>query len=182
MRTPRYLTPAVEQALATGKMAFIGGPRQVGKTTLALSLLGRKATERHPAYFNWDDPRAAARLRRVELPAHEPLLICDEVHKNARWRNLLKGIYDTEKSFRRIIVTGSARLDYYRKGGDSLANRYRYFRLHPFSLRELDPRPTAIVVLAVAVSADHADRPPASVHDNHGVHAVGLARATEVLE
>ena len=120
-------------------MAFVGGPRQVGKTTLALALLGPKATERHPAYFNWDDPRAAARLRRVELPPHEPLLVCDEVHKYARWRNLLKGIYDTEKSFRRIVVTGSARLDYYRKGGDSLANRYRYFRLHPFSLRELDP-------------------------------------------
>ena len=141
MRRARYLTPAVEQALAGGKMAFIGGPRQVGKTTLALSLLGPKASERHPAYFNWDDPRAAARLRRVELPAHEPLLVCDEVHKYARWRNLLKGIYDTEKSFRRIVVTGSARLDFYRKGGDSLANRYRYFRLHPFSLRELDSKP-----------------------------------------
>jgi len=36
-------------------MAFIGGPRQVGKTTLALALLGPTATERHPAYLNWDD-------------------------------------------------------------------------------------------------------------------------------
>jgi predicted AAA+ superfamily ATPase len=53
-----------------------------------------------------------------------------------------KGIYDTEKSRRRIVVTGSARLDHYRKGGDSLANRYRYFRLHPFSPRELSARPT----------------------------------------
>jgi len=54
----------------------------------------------------------------------------------------MKGIFDTEKSRRGIVVTGSARLDYYRKGGDSLANRYRYFRLHPFSLMELGPRPT----------------------------------------
>ena len=143
MNVTRYLSPTVKQALAAGKMAFVGGPRQVGKTTLALSLLGPEANEQHPAYFNWDDPRAAARLRRVELPAHEPLLVCDEVHKYARWRNLLKGIYDTEKSFRRIVVTGSARLDYYRKGGDSLANRYRHFRLHPFSLREVDPAPSA---------------------------------------
>jgi len=143
MNVARYLLPAVEKTLAAGKMAFVGGPRQVGKTTMALALLGPAATERHPAYFNWDDPRAAARLRRVELPANEPLLVCDEAHKYARWRNLLKGIYDTERSFRRIVVTGSARLDYYRKGGDSLANRYRYFRLHPFSLRELDPAPTA---------------------------------------
>jgi hypothetical protein len=143
MRKPRSLKSVVEKALAGGKMIFIGGPRQVGKTTLALWLLGSQATEKHPAYLNWDDPRAAARLRRAELPPGEPLLVCDEVHKYARWRNLLKGIYDTEKSVRHIVVTGSARLDYYRKGGDSLANRYRYFRLHPFSLRELSPKPTA---------------------------------------
>lgn len=121
-------------------MAFVGGPRQVGKTTLALQLLGARATEKHPAYFNWDDPRAAARLRNVELPPAQPLLVFDEIHKYARWRNLVKGIYDVEKSERQIVVTGSARLDLYRKGGDSLANRYRYFRLHPFSLRELGAR------------------------------------------
>ena len=60
---------------------------------------------------------------------------------STRGRNLLKGIYDTERSRRRILVTGSARLDYYRKGGDSLAGRYRYFRLHPFSLGELHRPP-----------------------------------------
>lgn len=137
MRTPRYLRSAIQGVLERGKMAFVGGPRQVGKTTLALALLGPKATEKHPAYLSWDDPRAAARLRRVELPPDQPLLVLDEIHKYARWRNLVKGIYDVEKSDRRIVVTGSARLDYYRKGGDSLANRYRYFRLHPFSLAEL---------------------------------------------
>ena len=108
----RYLEPAVT-ALLPRKMVFIGGPRQVGKTTLALSLVGKGADETHPAYFNWDDPRSAARLRRLELPAGEPFLILDEIHKYARWRNLVKGIYDTEKSRRRIVVTGSARLDYY---------------------------------------------------------------------
>ena len=137
----RYLAPVVAEVLPR-KMAFVGGPRQVGKTTLALSLLGARADETHPAYFNWDDPRSAARLRRVELPAGESLLVLDEVHKYARWRNLVKGIHDTEKSRRRIVVTGSARLDYYRKGGDSLVGRYRYFRLHPFSLREMSARPT----------------------------------------
>ena len=137
MRIQRYLRHAIERVLASGKMAFVGGPRQVGKTTLALGLLGPKATEKHPAYLSWDDPRAAARLRQVELPANQPLLVFDEIHKYARWRNLVKGIYDVEKSERRIVVTGSARLDYYRKGGDSLANRYRYFRLHPLSLAEV---------------------------------------------
>ncbi|MBK6846782.1 MAG: ATP-binding protein [Proteobacteria bacterium] len=119
-------------------MAFIGGPRQVGKTTLALELVGKRATERHPAYLNWDDPRARPRVLKAELPADEPLLVFAELHKYARWRGLIKGIWDTEKSLRRIVVTGSARLDHYRKDGDSLQGRYRYLRLHPFSLPELD--------------------------------------------
>jgi predicted AAA+ superfamily ATPase len=132
----RYLKAEIVTALER-KMAFIGGPRQVGKTTLALSLLGPGVSERHPAYLNWDDPKIRPGLRRGELPAGEPIVILDEVHKYARWRGLVKGLYDTEKSFRSIAVTGSARLDHYRKGGDSLAGRYRYFRLHPFSLVEL---------------------------------------------
>lgn len=133
---PRYLRPAIEKALSRKKMVFLGGPRQVGKTTLALALLGPGASPKHPAYFNWDDPRARPRLRNAELPPGEPLLVLDEIHKYARWRNLVKGIHDVEKAARGIVVTGSARLDYYRKGGDSLAGRYRHFRLHPFSLPE----------------------------------------------
>lgn len=136
MPLTRYLSDAVSGALAR-KMAFIGGPRQVGKTTLALSLIGARASERHPAYLNWDDPKVRPGLRRGELPPSEPLVVLDEIHKYARWRNLVKGLYDTEKSVRRFVVTGSARPDHYRKGGDSLAGRYRYFRLHPFSLPEL---------------------------------------------
>ncbi len=138
----RYLKTTIQSTLRR-KMVFVGGPRQVGKTTLALTLLGHGATEKHPAYFNWDNPTVPSRLRRMELPDKEPLLIFDELHKYARWRNLIKGIYDTEKRFRWILVTGSARLDYYRKGGDSLANRYRYFRLHPFSLLELNATASA---------------------------------------
>lgn len=140
MRIDRYLQTTVAGALKR-KMAFVGGPRQVGKTTFALGFLGAKADETHPAYLNWDHPAVPPALRRAELPPRESLLVLDEIHKYARWRNLLKGIYDTEKSRRRILVTGSARLDYYRKGGDSLAGRYRYFRLHPFSLREMARAP-----------------------------------------
>ena len=141
MRLPRYLQNALAEALQR-KMVFVGGPRQVGKTTFALGFLGRNADETHPAYLNWDHPGVPPRLMQAQLPAGEPLLLLDEIHKYGRWRNLLKGIYDTEKSRRKIIVTGSARLDYYRKGGDSLAGRYRYFRLHPFSLREVNRRPS----------------------------------------
>ena len=136
MDARRYLGAWVDEALDARKMAFIGGPRQVGKTTFALRFLSDRATEAHQGYLNWDDPRVPPRLRRGELP-DERVVVLDEIHKYARWRNLVKGLYDTEKSRRRFIVTGSARLDYYRKGGDSLVGRYRYFRLHPFSLPEL---------------------------------------------
>ena len=136
----RYLFPYIQDALKR-KMVFMGGPRQVGKTTLALQYLGEKSNAKHPAYLNWDNPLVPPRLRKMELPNDEKLLILDEVHKYKKWRNLVKGIWDTEHSSRKILVTGSARLDYYRRGGDSLVNRYRYFRLHPLSLNEISRAP-----------------------------------------
>jgi uncharacterized protein len=132
----RYVKSLITKDLHE-KMVFIGGPRQVGKTTFSLSLLPTSANETHPAYLNWDVPKTRPPLLEGELPANEPLIILDEIHKFARWRNLVKGIYDSNKSSRQILVTGSARLDYYRKGGDSLQGRYHYWRLHPFSLPEL---------------------------------------------
>ena len=109
------------------KMVFIGGPRQVGKTTFSLSFLA-SPSEKHPAYINWDDPRKRPSLIRGELPPDEKIIVLDEVHKFARWRNLVKGLYDTHKSEISFMVTGSARLDYYRKGGDSLQGRYHYYK------------------------------------------------------
>jgi predicted AAA+ superfamily ATPase len=46
-------------------------------------------------------------------------------------------MYDTRPEGTQFLVTGSARLDHYRRGGDSLMGRYRYLRLHPFSVSEL---------------------------------------------
>ena len=137
---PRYLGATVREDLQK-KMVFIAGPRQVGKTTLALSLLGAR-DESHPGYLNWDDPHTRPALLRGEIPSGQPLLVLDEIHKFRRWRSLLKGLYDTHRSTVRFLVTGSARLDVYRKGGESLQGRYHHYRLHPFSLRELaaDPR------------------------------------------
>ncbi len=135
----RYLTEPIRDDLRH-KMVLLGGPRQVGKTTLALQLLGGGA--RHPGYLNWDDPHARRTLLRGELPGGEPLLVLDEIHKYPRWRNLVKGFYDTEGDRTAFLVTGSARLDHYRKGGDSLQGRYHPYRLHPFSLGELAARPS----------------------------------------
>ena len=130
-------------------MVFVGGPRQVGKTTFALGVLGKKANTEHPAYLSWDDPSAREPLMHGRIPADQPLLLLDEVHKYARWRNLVKGLFDKHHSRMSILVTGSARLDYYRKGGDSLQGRYHYYRLHPFSLREFDPeaKPSSLQAL-----------------------------------
>ena len=136
----RYIRKPVAEDLKT-KMVFVGGPRQVGKTTFALNYLPQP-NEKHPAYLNWDNILDRSSLMKGELPPNEDLIILDEIHKFARWRNLVKGFYDTRKADTSIIITGSARLDYYRKGGDSLQGRYHYYRLHPFSLREFNSNPT----------------------------------------
>jgi len=131
----RYLTNAVLADLPE-KMVFLGGPRQVGKTTFSLNLL--KTTERdHPAYLNWDVATDRLQILRGELPARQNLIVFDEIHKYARWRNLVKGFYDKRGPGAQFLITGSARLDYYSKGGDSLHGRYHYYRLHPFTLPEL---------------------------------------------
>lgn len=136
----RYLDKIIREDLGE-KMVFLGGPRQVGKTTLALKLLPG-ADERHPAYLNWDSLPARRQLLAGELPSGEKLIILDEIHKYKAWRNLVKGFYDTQKSHRSFLVTGSARLDHYRRGGDSLQGRYHYHRLHPLSLQEISASPT----------------------------------------
>jgi predicted AAA+ superfamily ATPase len=141
MKIERTLSGAVKKALLK-KMVFIGGPRQVGKTTFSFQLVDERANPRNASYFNWDDPRTPSKLRAMEFPIGSTWLILDEIHKYNKWRNLVKGIFDIEGTARKIIVTGSARLDYYRKGGDSLIGRYRYFRLHPFSLNEVSSSPS----------------------------------------
>jgi hypothetical protein len=131
----RYLTEFIKDDLAK-KMVFLGGPRQVGKTTLAQNLIARYK-DGHPAYLNWDSDFDRRRLRNREWPKEEPLIVIDEIHKMRGWRNLIKGLYDTLKNTHSFLITGSARLDHFRKGGDSLLGRYHYYRLHPFSLSEL---------------------------------------------
>lgn len=128
----RYLSSQIGRDLRR-KMVFLGGPRQVGKTTLARALLGR-ATR---GYLSWDVDEHRERILRRELPPVK-FLVLDEIHKYRRWRNFLKGLFDAGPRDRRILVTGSARLDLYRRGGDSLQGRYHYLRLHPFSVAELD--------------------------------------------
>ena len=131
----RYLLKSIQLFLKK-KMVFLGGPRQVGKTTLCLRFLN-PPSEENPAYLNWDDPMARHNIKTSNFPAEQKTLCFDEIHKFKNWRSLVKGLYDTKKHKYKFLITGSARMDHYRRGGDSLLGRYRYLRLHPLTLREL---------------------------------------------
>jgi len=134
MKITRYLKSFIGKDLKT-KMVFIGGPRQVGKTTLAKNFL-KNANQ----YLSWDDLADRALLKTHTINSDLKVVCLDEIHKYSRWRTLVKGLYDKYHEILSIIVTGSAKLDHFRKGGDSLFGRYHYYRLHPLSLAEIDPQ------------------------------------------
>lgn len=130
----RYLNQFITTDLKE-KMVFVGGPRQVGKTTMSKHI--GVANYLHYAYFNWDNRGDRKNILNDIWPADADLLIFDEIHKYKLWKNNIKGLFDKYKEHFHILVTGSARLDLYRRGGDSLFGRYHYYRLHPFSVREV---------------------------------------------
>lgn len=118
-------------------MVFIGGPRQVGKTTLSQALADHY--KKHE-YFNWDVIEDRKALRAKEWEQDAGLIVFDELHKAPKWKQWIKGVYDSRPANQQYLVTGSARLDVYRKGGDSLMGRYHYWRLHPLTLDEAIPQ------------------------------------------
>lgn len=134
MTQSRYLTPLIQNDL-DNKIVLLGGPRQVGKTTLSQAL----SFAAH--YLNYDIVSNRKAITSAFWPASSQLVVLDELHKLPKWKNYLKGIYDENirnNTLRpRILVTGSARLDSIRKVGDSLAGRYRYWKLHSFCAKEL---------------------------------------------
>ncbi len=126
------------------QMVMVSGPRQVGKTTLARAM----RSERELFYFNWDDfddrelllqggKALAQHIGLDQLRPYTPLLVLDEIHKFSKWKQLVKGFYDKYQGQCHILITGSARMDVYKKGGDSLMGRYFNYRLHPLSVREV---------------------------------------------
>lgn len=127
------------------QMIFLMGPRQVGKTTLS-----KDSSQKWPShfYFNWD--HSSERLLIIEGPSAiaeqvgldtlseiTPIIIFDEIHKFRKWKTFLKGFFDKYEKSVKIIVTGSARLNVYKKGRDSLMGRYFHYRIHPFSVAEI---------------------------------------------
>lgn len=134
-----YDTLLAEHLNIHRQMAFISGPRQVGKTTTC-RMHGN-------TYINWDniDDRESIlsgpgnlieKYQLNRLSKTSPVVIFDELHKYPLWKQFLKGFFDTYADHLRIIVTGSSRMDIYRRGGDSLMGRYFLYRMHPFSIAE----------------------------------------------
>ena len=125
-------------------LIMLAGPRQSGKTTLARDIIAKDFKD--VIYFNWDIAADKARLITdpvffSKMPKSstlsKPLVILDEIHKYRDWKNYLKGIYDQFWQEYKFLITGSGRLDYSRKAGDSLAGRYLKFHIFPFTLSEL---------------------------------------------
>ena len=133
----RYIETSVVEDLKR-KMVFIGGPRQSGKTTLARHLCEIAGFSAADRYLNWDAAEDREEILLERFPTAPGLLILDEIHKYRRWRQVVKGLYDKRGHEIQILVTGSAKLDYFRRGGDSLQGRYYFYRLMPLSLAELD--------------------------------------------
>ncbi len=126
----RYLEEQIRADLGR-KIVLLSGPRQAGKTTLA------KMLSQNCDYFNYDNAEHRVGLLEKSWDRSRDLVVFDELHKLKNWKSWLKGVYDTESIPPAIIVTGSAKLDAYRKAGDSLAGRFFQFRLHPLDLKEI---------------------------------------------
>lgn len=145
-----YQATIEEQLSHDRQMVFLAGPRQVGKTTL-----GKQCLEgRYPyQYLNWD---SVAQREQILLGAEKlyeafspnvlmeneitPVLFFDELHKYRKWKNLLKGYFDELGDRCKIMVSGSAKLNVYRKGGDSMMGRYFLYHIHPLSVAEINGR------------------------------------------
>ena len=136
----KYLSRYIESPVMSDvqrKMVFVGGPRQSGKTTLAKHLCSRTGLDIDKRYLNWDAAEDRENILMESFPAGPGLMILDEIHKYSRWRQIVKGLFDKRGHELQILVTGSARLDYYRRGGDSLQGRYHFYRLMPITCAEL---------------------------------------------
>ena len=133
LSSSRVLTAQLRHDLGL-KLIMLTGARQAGKTTLARQLMDDFESAQ---YLNWDVPADRVLITQSAWSPKSRLVIFDEIHKMRNWKAFLKGAWDGRSTGQAMLVTGSARMDTFRQGGESLAGRYFSRRLHPFSVREL---------------------------------------------
>jgi predicted AAA+ superfamily ATPase len=141
----RWLKRRLEDRLRHSSAVVLLGPRQVGKTTLALEAAGEDAL-----YLDLESDRDLTKLREPELylPTHfDRLVILDEVHRAPGLFPVLRGLIDQARRDGRkrglYLLLGSASLDLLRQSGETLAGRVSYLELTPFIVPEVDPTPDA---------------------------------------
>ncbi|NOZ88013.1 MAG: ATP-binding protein [Deltaproteobacteria bacterium] len=149
--SPVVTTWAFSNELLARRMSFLSGPRQVGKTTSALMHLEKLGQIEH--YYNFDTITVRRKftanplffLENIPEPPRPPAaggepkhwVVFDEIHKNPAWKQLLKGFSDEFGHFIRFLVCGSAKLDTYRRGGESLLGRYFLFKMFPLGPKDV---------------------------------------------
>lgn len=139
----RDLLATIEKALQRQAAVVLLGPRQVGKTTLALEI-----AEKHPSslYLDLENIRDRAKLTDAEsyLVEHEDqLVILDEIHRTPEIFQTLRGVIDAgrRRGHRtgRFLLLGSASLELLRQSGETLAGRVTYLELAPLGVTEIAP-------------------------------------------
>jgi hypothetical protein len=141
MIVPRKVAPQLQQRLGEVPAVVLLGPRQAGKTTLALALSEGRA--RGAVYLDLESERDRARLAEPELylPDHfDRLVILDEVHRTPGLFPVLRGVIDRARRAGHraglYLLLGSGSLDLQRQSGETLAGRVSYLELGPFSVIE----------------------------------------------
>jgi len=136
----RRLLPALASALAEAPAVALLGPRQVGKTTLALEL----ARGRPAVYLDLESEADRAKLAEAELylPQHaDKLVILDEIQRAPQLFASLRGLIDAGRrrgqGKGRFLVLGSASIDLLKQSSESLAGRIRYLELAPLDAGEV---------------------------------------------
>lgn len=138
----RSLTTRLASELAHNPAVALLGPRQVGKTTLALEL----AHQQPSLYLDLESVRDRAKLSEPELylQAHQDkLVVLDEVHRAPDLFPVLRGLIDQARRGGRryglYLLLGSASLDLLSQSGETLAGRIAYLELPPLTLQETGP-------------------------------------------
>lgn len=138
---PRLVTSSVEDALNRQAAVALIGPRQVGKTTLALEI-GRN---RDALYLDLEDRDDRERLASPALFFEnfvDRLVILDEIHRMPALFETLRGVIDkgrrSQKGKGRFLVLGSASIDLLRQSGETLAGRIAYIEMGPLSALEIE--------------------------------------------